>query len=343
MFWFALASLSPLVTLSAACLLGGVWPLMALAHVTVLVRGLDRIGSVTLPRRDDAVAQRFALCLTTTIGLVHLPMLALGVWALTQPDRALWQVLTTGLALGLWFGQVSNSNAHELIHAPQRWARRLGTLVYITLLFGHHASAHPRVHHVHVASEDDPNSARAGEGFYRFWPRAWLGSFRAGWQAETQARARLSARPPALSHPYVAYCTGAALTLLAAFLLAGWPGVFALTGLAIYAQMQLLLADYIQHYGLRRGQDAQGRLRPAGPRHSWNAPHWYSSAMMLNAPRHSDHHQHPSRRFPALALTDTMPRWPYPMPVMASLALIPPLWRRVMDPRLARLARDPVD
>lgn len=343
MFWFALASLSPIVTLTAACWLGGVWPLIALAHVTVLVRVLDRIGPVTLPRRDDATAQRFGLTLNVTLGLLHLPLLALGVWALTQPDRAIWQTLCTALALALWFGQVSNSNAHELIHAPQRNARRLGTLVYITLLFGHHASAHPKVHHLHVASDGDPNSAPAGQGFYHFWPRAWIGSFLAGWRAETAARSRLLPPPAPLSHPYVAYCGGAALTLLTACLLAGLPGLAALIALAGYAQMQLLLADYVQHYGLRRTRGPDGKLCPAGPEHSWNAPHWYSSAMMLNAPRHSDHHQHPARRFPALELTDAMPRWPYPMPVMASLALMPPLWRRVMDPRLARLRRDGVE
>jgi alkane 1-monooxygenase len=74
-----------------------------------------------------------------------------------------------------------------------------------------------------------------------------------------------------------------------------------------------------------------------GPQHSWNAPAWYSSAMMLNAPRHSDHHMRPSRAFPALKLTPgTMPMLPRSLPVMAVLALVPPLWRRVMDRRVAR-------
>lgn len=58
--------------------------------------------------------------------------------------------------------------------------------------------------------------------------------------------------------------------------------------------------------------------------------------MMLNAPRHSDHHQNPGRRFPALRLdTGTMPMLPAPMPVMATLALFPTVWRRIMDPRVS--------
>jgi len=135
----------------------------------------------------------------------------------------------------------------------------------------------------------------------------------------------------------VGYVSGAALTLGIAAIIAGWGGVVQLLALAAYAQMQLLLSDYVQHYGLRRKPRADGRIEPVGPQHSWNAPQWYSSAMMLNAPRHSDHHMRPARAFPALEVTpDTMPILPRSLPVMAALALVPPIWRRVMDRRVAR-------
>ena len=134
----------------------------------------------------------------------------------------------------------------------------------------------------------------------------------------------------------VLYVGGVVLALLVSVLIAGWGGLIAHLGLATYAQTQLLLSDYVQHYGLQRGRRADGRYLPVGPEHSWNAPKWYSSAMMLNAPRHSDHHLRPARPFPALTIADDMPRLPYSLPVMAVIALVPPLWRRVMDRRLAR-------
>lgn len=338
MIRFAIASLSPVADLLAACLWGGIWPTLALVHVTLVVWALDRWSSSVLPVYDTPASLAFGHRLTLVLGGLHFPLLALGVWSLADAGTLdFGQKLALGLALGLYLGQVGNSNAHELIHAPDRWSRRLGKAVFISLLFGHHASAHPRVHHVHVASDDDPNSARLGQGFYRFWPRAWTGSFRAGWRAETAARSRQTPRPSVLSHPYLVYCGGALATLAVSHALAGATGVAMLIALAGYAQMQLLLADYIQHYGLRRVRRPDGRLQPAGPQHSWNAPHWYSSAMMLNAPRHSDHHDNPARRFPALRLdAQTMPVWPHAMPVMAALALCPPLWRRRMDPLAAR-------
>ena len=108
--------------------------------------------------------------------------------------------------------------------------------------------------------------------------------------------------------------------------------------LAGFAQSQLLLSDYVQHYGLSRKVGPDGRPEPVGPAHSWNAPHWMTGHMMLNAPRHSDHHAHPSRPYPALALAapGAVPTLPRSLPAMACLALVPPLWRRVMDPRAAQ-------
>lgn len=338
MLRFSLASLSPIAVLVAACIWGGFWPLAAFLYVTAFVMVMDRLPVAALPASGNDRTERLGLALNICLAILHVPLLLLGVWSIaTRTELGVTQGVVLGLALGLYLGQVANSNAHELIHRQEKWPRRLGKTVFIALLFGHHASAHPKVHHVHVATDDDPNSACVGEGFYRFWPRAWVGSFRAGLEAENVARARKVPAPGALSHPYFAYCGGAVAMLAFAYLMAGTRGIWVLLAIAGYTQMQLLLADYVQHYGLRRGHRPDGRREPAGPQHSWNAPHWYSGAMMLNAPRHSDHHQHPARHFAALDLdAATMPLLPRPMPVMAALALFPPLWRRIMDPRVAK-------
>ncbi len=331
MLRFVIASLTPVALIAAACLAGGIWPALALIYMTVFVALADGLGPEALPEIEGA--ERAANRLSVTLGIAHLLLLTLGVWAIAAgPVLTPWGRLLAGLALGLFLGQVSHPNAHELIHRPARGLRRLGVAVYVTLLFGHHASAHPRVHHVHVATGRDPNSAPLGEGVYRFFLRAWAGSFRAGLRAETVARARVEGGARGL-HPYAIYLGGAAATLAAAGLLAGWRGVAVLVAVCAYAQAQLLLADYVQHYGLRRAVDDQGKAEPAGPQHSWNAPQWYSSSLMLNAPRHSDHHQNPGRHFPALRLDARMPLLPRSMPVMAVIALVPPLWRRIMDPR----------
>ncbi|MEO0929896.1 MAG: alkane 1-monooxygenase, partial [Pseudomonadota bacterium] len=272
--------------------------------------------------------------LNVTLGLTHLALMPLSVAALAGSWLVPLEKAGLFFAAGLYFGQVSNANAHELIHRSSRALHRLGMWVYISLLFGHHTSAHVLVHHKHVATPKDPNTSRKGESIYRYIPRAWLGSFREGYMAEATRLAKINR--PAWRNPYLIYVGGAALFIALAFMLGGVRGGIFYISLAGYAQIQLLMSDYVQHYGLQRAQDANGKPQPVGVAHSWNSPHWLSSALMLNATRHSDHHAHPGRAYPALDLDKDAPMLPKPLPLMASIALIPPLWRRIMDPQVDR-------
>jgi alkane 1-monooxygenase len=332
MIWYAIPSLTPAALLALACVLGGLWPLAALMSITVVVFFADKLGKA-LPEQDKT-----GRALSIALAVVHFGLLGLAIWALGAGTHlSVLDKILVFMTAGLFFGQISNSNAHELIHAASRFPRRLGALVYASLLHGHHVSAHLRVHHIYAATSLDPNSARMGEGFWAFAGRALRGEFVAGYQAEQKHRARATAKLPVWSHPYLWYVSGGAFTLVVAFLSAGWGGLIAHLGIALYAQLQLLLSDYVQHYGLQRAITDSGKPAPIGPQHSWNAPKWYSSAMMLNAPRHSDHHIHPTRPYPALEVTpEGMPVLPHSLPVMAVLALFPPFWHRVMDRRVQR-------
>jgi alkane 1-monooxygenase len=261
------------------------------------------------------------------------------VWAIGQLEPFdLGAKLLMVVTMGLYAGQVSNACAHELIHRGDRAARNLGCAIYCSVLNGQHVSAHLLVHHVHAGTARDPNSAPIGRGFYRFALAASLREFTDGWRVET---ARRAGRGKGL-HPYVVYLGGAALSLVLAGWLAGYWGIIALCAIAVHAQMQLLLSDYVQHYGLRRSTGPDGKPEPMGPAHSWNAPQPFSTALMLGATLHSDHHMNPQRPFPALALdAGPMPTLPFGLPVMGALALIPPLWRRIMDTRVRRFSDAP--
>jgi alkane 1-monooxygenase len=280
---------------------------------------LPRMATPALPDAEFPAAN----ALLAVIGFSALAMLPYGVHALvTQTGHGVATRLAGGVALGLWLGQVAVPAAHELIHRGSFRFVRLGVAIYTVLLFGH------------------PNTARDGEGFYRFFRRAWMGSFRAGLAAEDRLRRErqhLRGWSSAL-HPYLVYLGGALAALAFGYALAGWTGVAVWAALAVHAQSQLLLSDYVQHYGLIRERLPDGTLAPHTAAHSWNAAHWLSGHVMLNAARHSDHHLNPARTFPALRLPPVAeaPRLPWSLPMACTLALVPPLWQLAMAPHLAR-------
>ena len=114
----------------------------------------------------------------------------------------------------------------------------------------------------------------------------------------------------------------------------GWPTLPFLIGVSFWSWFQLTSANYVEHYGLLRGCNAQGRYEPCQPHHSWNSNHLFSNWVLFHLQRHSDHHAHPLRRYQSLRQFDQLPQLPSGYFGMFVLAYIPPLWFRVMDKRL---------
>ena len=331
---FAAATLTPIPLLLAAAAFGGGFVVVALAYLTVFTFALDELVAFAGDEAPEGSEFPAADTLSAVLAVAHYVLLGVAVWAISWDGlHGTWEKAGLFAAFGIFFGQVSNSNAHELIHRSSRGLRGLGAWVYTSLLFGHHTSAHTRIHHRFIGTMEDPNTARLGESFYAYAVRAWGGSFKAGCEVETSMLRMRDGSVRWWRHPYALYLGGAGLTVLIAGLIGGAVGMAVLIGLAAYAQLQLLLSDYVQHYGLIRQLMPNDKPEPVAARHSWNAPHWFSSALMLNAPRHSDHHAHPGKRYPDLTLPDEeeAPMLPRSLPTMAVLALYPPFWRKVMD------------
>ncbi len=333
---FVAATIAPVPLLVLGAFLGSVFIVAAFLYLTAFMLVLDRLihtaGRGAAPGVEFPAADR----LSEALAILHFPLLFLGVAAVSgETGLGFWEGLCALFAFGLFFGQVSNSNAHELIHRTGWRLHTLGKWVLISLLYGHHVTAHLRIHHRYVATPDDPNSARRGEGFYAFAVRAWTGAFQSGWEIENAIATVKGRRLKPWEHPYGEYILGGLGFALACLLLFGMTGLIAFVLLALHAQLQLLLSDYVQHYGLRRRRLEGDRYEPVAPWHSWNAPHWFSSGLMLNATRHSEHHTNPARPYPELSLPDAGegPRLPYSLPAMGAIALVPPIWRELMDRR----------
>lgn len=237
--------------------------------------------------------------------------------------------ITTGVV-----GGVGINTAHELGHKRVRLERRLSKVALAQTGYGHFFIEHNRGHHVRVATPEDPASSRLGESFYRFLPRTVWGSLRSSWELEAERLGRSGSSPWTWRNDILS-AWAMTVVLFGALGAAFGPGVLPwLVVQGVYGFCLLEVVNYLEHYGLLRGRREDGRYERTAPRHSWNSNNVSSNVLLYHLQRHSDHHAHPTRRFQALRHFDEAPELPSGYGTMIVLALVPPLWRRVMDPRV---------
>jgi alkane 1-monooxygenase len=270
-----------------------------------------------------------------TVPLHVVALVGCAWWAGTQ-ELSWWAVGLLAYVAGTSSGLGLNTG-HELGHKHTRLEQALARLVLAVPVYGHFTVEHGRGHHRWVATPEDHASARMGESIYRFALRELPGGIRRAWQLESQRLAVQGVSPWSRHNTMLqSYAVSFVLQagLLAAF---GW---VMLPFLAIHnavAWWQLTSANYVEHYGLLRERDAQGRYESPKPHHSWNANHVVTNLALFHLQRHSDHHANPSRRYQSLRHFEDLPQLPSGYFGMFPLAYVPPLWFRVMDARLLAL------
>lgn len=240
--------------------------------------------------------------------------------------------------VGILSGTVGIVYAHELMHQKNRLERWLADLLLATVLYSHFRTEHLLVHHLHVGTPRDAVTARYNEGFHRYFLRVLREGLQSAWRAEKAMLSRRGLAVTEAKNPFWRYGALQAVALLLAIAIGGWAGLALFLVQAYAAVWQLELTNYIEHYGLTRKHLGDGKYEHVMPRHSWNAAQMASNWLLINLQRHSDHHYKPSRRFPLLQHHDETeaPQLPFGYPVMTLAALIPPVWRRVMNPRVRK-------
>lgn len=336
-FWMSLA-LIPLVAFGAV---QGGWALWLMPLVTWWQFGL--LDAITGSSGDNPDPETNPAHLTfyRLLTLVWFPLqFALAVWMLWYVPQAdhldMGEKFGAFFGLGVVTGTIGIVYAHELMHQKSRLERWLGDLLMAQALYSHFRSEHLRVHHLHVATPHDPVTARYNEGFHRFFPRVLIGCLKSSWRAEVAMLARRNLPAGHSSNPFWRYGALQLGMLAVAIALGGVLGVALFAFAAFVAIWQLELVNYVEHYGLTRRHLGEGKYEHVLPRHSWNADPRASNWLLINLQRHSDHHYKPDRRFPLLQTysADDAPQLPYGYPVMTMVAMVPPLWKRLMNPRV---------
>lgn len=338
-FWLSLA-LVPLVMLAAKY--GGWALILPAAGAWWLYSGLDAVlgrysENADLETTED---QLFWYRLITMIWLPIQVVLIYGsLYYVTHTTHLSgWEKLGLFFGVGVVTGSVGIVYSHELMHQSNKLERWLADLLLATVLYSHFRTEHLLVHHLWVGTRRDAVTARYNEGFHRYFARVMHEVPVSAWQAEAAMLRRRDLSVWDAANPFWRYGALQLGALLLALLIGGWAGLGLFMFQALVAIWQLELTNYVEHYGLTRKYLGDGKYEHVKPHHSWNSDHKATNWQFINLQRHSDHHYKPARRFPLLQTYDESeaPQLPFGYPLMTMAAMVPPIWRRVMNKRVRK-------
>ncbi|WOE42989.1 alkane 1-monooxygenase [Acinetobacter chinensis] len=254
-------------------------------------------------------------------------------WLVSRENTSLLDKILLGISMGAINGIAINT-AHELSHKSERMDHILSHLALVPSGYNHFRIEHPYGHHKRAATPEDPASSKMGETFYEFLPRTVIGSFKSAIEIETRRLKR----------------KGLSFWSKDNELLQGWGMTAAFHGSMLklfgkgilpyqvaqsfYSIGLFEIINYIEHYGLLRQQDENGKYERTMPEHSWNNNNIVTNLFLYQLQRHSDHHAYPTRPFQALRHFDEAPELPSGYASMLLPALIPSLWFKMMDKRV---------
>ena len=243
------------------------------------------------------------------------------------------------LSFGLASSVLAITAGHELIHRGHRGLRMAGGALLATVGYASFKIEHVLGHHVHVATPNDPSTARRGDNAYAFVARALYTNIPRAFALE-KAHALRRNVPHGLAHSELVRWTAltAALAGLAA-VVGGGAGCLFFVGQAVVAIVMLEVINFVEHYGLERNPvGTRGGYEVTTPAHSWNSNYLLSNLVLFQLQRHSDHHANAARPYQVLRSLEVSPELPAGYPTMVMLALVPPLYRAVMESRFERSA-----
>ena len=238
------------------------------------------------------------------------------------------------LSMGIICGGFGINIAHELGHRSNKIEQFLSKMLLIPSLYMHFFIEHNRGHHKRVSTKEDPSSARYGENIFSFWLRAVVTGYISAWKLEKVKLLRKGKKFISLDNEMIIFQFVQFLFIYLIFYFFGFTIMGYFLVCSVIGFLLLETVNYIEHYGLERTKNKNGKYERVKPFHSWNSNHPIGRIMLFELSRHSDHHFNASRKYQILKNHDNCPEMPTGYPGMMILALFPPLWFYVMNKKI---------
>lgn len=274
------------------------------------------------------------------ITLLCLPLIVLsvvfGAYFFTFGPLNWWGKIGWLLSIGTINGSIGIMAAHELIHKNVLYERIAGGLILVCLCFSSFKIEHIRSHHALVATEEDISSAKVNQSLYNFLRKSILGNFINAWSLEAYRLHKLHLPTIHWHNELIRWYGLIILLIIFIYWLFGPLGLIFFVLQSLIAIFLSEATNYIEHYGLVRKKLASGYYEPISEMHSWSNNFLLSNLLLFQLQRHADHHLQAQRRFQILLHHEKSPLMPTSYAVMLLLALFPPLWFRIINPRVPK-------
>lgn len=279
----------------------------------------------------------YALCLFST-----------GYFFIQWTELSLFGQFMYMVSMGTVGGIIAINVGHELIHKNTKLEQISGGLLLSLVSYAGFKVEHVYGHHVHVSTPEDASSSRYNQNVYQFLPHAYVHNFLNAWKLQKKRMEKKGLGLLSVKNEliwYYLFTVAVSLVMGGFFAYFGsefWLGVLFFYVQSFVAFTMLEVINYIEHYGLHRRKMSNGKYERVTPEHSWNSNYFLTNMFLFQLQRHSDHHAYAARRYQVLRHYEESPQLPFGYATMFTIALIPPLWKAIMNPRVeAYYSEDP--
>jgi alkane 1-monooxygenase len=318
---------------------GGAWSFAAIIFAFIGIPLMELFTSndgdnLTSEQENSKLINRFFDVLL----YLNLPLLYLLIWfyfnRIAEGGLEVYEMIGMTFSVGVVVGSLGINVAHELGHRNTWYEQVMSKALLLSALYMHFFIEHNRGHHLKVATVEDPATSRYGENIYAFWFRSTINSYLDAWKLEATRLNREGAAVLSLNNEMLRFQLIQIGYLSIIGLIFGWQMVLFAIAIAIVGFLQLETVNYIEHYGLERKKMPNGRYEHVQPHHSWNSNHDMGRIFLYELTRHSDHHFKANRKYQVLRHFEEAPQLPTGYPGSMLIALVPPLWFKMMNGRV---------
>jgi alkane 1-monooxygenase len=221
---------------------------------------------------------------------------------------------------------------HELGHRKSLFSRTCSKLLYLPCQYMHFFIEHNYGHHINVATPNDPATAKYKQNLYSFWISSVTKTYISAWRIQLKLLRVSKLSFLSLKNDMIFYTLFQISFLIFIYLNYGLIITIYSLFMSVVSFLFLETINYVEHYGLLRKINSNGRYERVKPHHSWNSNHTIGRITLYELTRHSDHHFKSSKKYQVLESIKDSPQLPYGYPTSILISFFPPLWFKIMNP-----------